>query len=376
MFQTQTKNQDSALAENFGQDLLCWYRSNKRPLPWRDRQDDSYAVWISEIMLQQTTVNAVIDYYSRWMQRFPTLQSLAEAPLDDVLKHWAGLGYYARARNLKKAAEAVTERFDGNLPITVAELMTLPGIGRYTAGAISSIAYQQNAPIVDANVTRVLTRIHGLRGDPKQSIKLQQQIWAIAETSIPDGEARDYNQALMELGAIICQPTAPACARCPVQNYCRARTEGEPTRYPEFTGVKKWLDVKHAACFVLHENQMLIIQRPLDQLWGGLWELPRVEVLADETPSEAAVRAVRETVGICVDSARQILSIRHVVTNRKIELTGCSSNWDGAGELQTIGCTAFAWATLEKIETYALSSPQTELISRWKALRQQPLFDI
>jgi A/G-specific adenine glycosylase len=344
--------------------LTEWYGQHKRALPWRDRLNDSYAVWISEVMLQQTTVSAVIGYYNRWMGRFPTLKSLAEAPLDDVLKHWAGLGYYARARNLKKAAEDVICRFGGILPSSVEELMTLPGIGRYTAGAIASISYQMDCPIVDANVSRVLCRVFGMHGDPKTSSALQKQLWSIAEASIPPGNARDYNQALMELGALVCSPSAPACGRCPLSTICVARRTGDPTMFPEFAETKKWLKVVHCASYVQLDNKCLIVQRPLDQLWGGLWELPRVATFADERPEDAAIRAVRETVGIIVNMPQLAATVKHVVTNHKVTLLGYFVEWNGTERPAPISCRRFAWAAADELENYAISSPQVELLEK------------
>jgi len=367
-----TSSTDSAASMSFAADLLQWYASYKRSLPWRVNQDNAYAVWISEIMLQQTTVNAVIGFYNRWMERFPTLTSLADAPLDDVLKHWAGLGYYARARNLKKAAEEVVRRFDGVLPISVDQLMTLPGIGRYTAGAISSIAFGLEAPIVDANVIRVLCRLFALHGDPKTSSVLQKQLWHIAESSIPTGKARDYNQALMELGALVCQPSAPQCIRCPISRHCEAKRTGDPTVFPEFGVTKKWIEVTHVSCFVELDNRLLIVQRPLEKLWGGLWELPRVAVLSDEPVDLAAKRAVFETVGLIVDCVRPFGSIRHVVTNRKVSLHGCDATWSGEGEPKALACRQFAWVDAAELERYAISSPQLELLAHWRKTRLQP----
>jgi A/G-specific adenine glycosylase len=252
------------------------------------------------------------------------------------------------------------------MPETVAELTKLPGIGRYTAGAISSIAFGQDAPVVDANVIRVLCRVFALRGDPKSSTSLVKRIWELAEESLPKGHAREYNQALMELGALICQPTAPRCLQCPIANHCDGLKTGDPGAFPEFGEAKKWIDAIHAACFVENNDKLLIVQRPLEQLWGGLWELPRVAVTPDEDPVKAAIRAVHETVGITVTQPRPAGVVKHVVTNRRVTLLGFAADWDGQGEPTPLACRQFAWADESELETYAISSPQTALLSQWR----------
>jgi A/G-specific adenine glycosylase len=356
--------------DDFSKSLLTWYAANKRPMPWRDQEDDPYAVWVSEIMLQQTTVAAVIGFFNRWMERFPTVQSLADAHLDDVLKQWAGLGYYARARNLKKAAEIVVRDYDGQLPSSVDCLTKLPGIGRYTAGAISSIAFQLDAPLVDVNVIRVLCRVHGLLGEPTSSV-LSRKLWKLAEESIPHGQAREHNQAVMELGARICLPMAPLCASCPVAEQCTGFQSGEPTKFPRVIRSKDWFEVSHVACFVVFQHRLLIVQRPLGELWGGLWEFPRVELNNGENPADGALRAVRETVGLSVSNVTKAAFHKHVVTNRKVSLHGYTAIWNGEGTAAALKCLKFKWVLPEELERYAISSPQLALLARWAANAQQ-----
>jgi A/G-specific adenine glycosylase len=198
--------------------LLHWFAASARDLPWR-RTKDPYAIWISEIMLQQTRVPTAVPYYERFLHRFPTVEQLARARLDTVIKLWEGLGYYSRARNLHQAAQEIVARFGGHLPASREELLTLPGIGRYTAGAIASIAFGRREPLVDGNVTRVLCRIFRLKGSPKE-VTLQKRIWAIAEKLVPEGHAGQFNQALMELGSEVCLPRRPRCDDCPVNRLC------------------------------------------------------------------------------------------------------------------------------------------------------------
>ncbi len=359
MTQTKEKKQHG----QFARDLLAWYDAHKRDLPWRQRQHDPYAVWVSEIMLQQTTVAAVIPFYHKWMARFPTVQSLADAPLDDVLKHWAGLGYYARARNLHKGARAVVAEHGGQVPSDPTMLRTLPGIGRYTAGAILSIAFNQDAPILDANVIRVLSRVHAVTGDPKTSASVQAELWRLAEDVIPTGRAGDFNQAMMELGALICEAEAPRCGSCPVSAECRARELGDPTAFPQFVGVKKWLDVEDVSVAVRNAaGEVLLVQRPPElSLWGGLWELPRATRQDGEGLEACAARAACESVGLTVQGLTPFGVVKHVVANRRITLHGYEAAMADEAAPVPAGCARLAWVTRESLAAYALATPQVKL---------------
>ena len=212
--------------------LIMWYRANKRDLPWRGA--DAYCVWISEVMLQQTQVVTVIPYYLRFIQRFPNIAALASAPLDDVLHHWAGLGYYARARNLHRAAGIIMARHAGCVPDSLEEILKLPGIGAYTAGAILSIAYDQQFSAIDANVIRVLCRVFAIAGDPKSNA-VQSTIRTLDDRLVPPGGAGEFNQALMELGALVCDPADPLCEHCPLVPFCAGGNSPNPTSLPELT---------------------------------------------------------------------------------------------------------------------------------------------
>ena len=352
--------------QQFANALLPWYEQNKRDLPWRQRQHDPYAVWVSEIMLQQTTVAAVIPFYERWMARFPTVQSLAEAPLDDVLKHWAGLGYYARARNLHRGAQEVIAMHGGQVPSDPAQILALPGIGRYTAGAILSIAFDQDAPILDANVIRVLSRVYAVTGDPKTSAATQAELWRLAAHVIPSGRAGDFNQAMMELGALVCSAAAPRCAGCPVEALCAAKSLGEPTAYPQFQGVKKWLDVEDVSLAVRDgQGRVLLIQRPPDaSLWGGLWELPRATRQEGESLAPCAARAACESVGLTVGPVTPFGSIKHSVANRRITLHGFTADAPSTSEPSVVACTRFVWEPLARLTDYALATPQVRLLEK------------
>jgi len=242
---------DARLRARFQRRLLNWYEKNKRDLPWR-RTHDAYRIWVAEIMLQQTTVATVIPYYERFLARFPTLRDLADAPRDDVLRWWAGLGYYARARNLHKAAQEVVKRYDGSIPQNPQELGSLPGVGRYTAGAILSIAFNQEVPLLDGNVTRVLCRVFHVTGDPARSPALR-RLWSLAEELIPKGKAREFNQAMMELGALVCTPT-PRCEVCPVGGLCEAKQLNKQTQLPAPTRKRTIKEVEDVAALIRWEG--------------------------------------------------------------------------------------------------------------------------
>lgn len=253
--------------------LLAWYDNHHRDLPWR-QTDDPYHIWVAEVMLQQTRVDTAVPYYRRFLERFPTVHALAKASLDEVLKVWEGMGYYTRARNLHAAAKLVVEELDGEIPKAWGDLIHLPGIGPYTAGAILSIAFGQQVPAVDGNARRVLSRLFAIEAPIDQS-HTQRQLRAQAEKLVPAEEPGRFNQALMDLGATICMPQKPACLLCPVNDFCEAyrqgmqdalsvRTKREPTPHYDVTAGVIWDG----------DGRLLIAQRPPDGLLGGLWEFP------------------------------------------------------------------------------------------------------
>lgn len=262
---------------NFSERVLLWFEQHGRKhLPWQQHKTP-YRVWVSEIMLQQTQVTTVIPYYERFMQRFPSLQALAEAPEDDVLSHWSGLGYYARARNLHKCAQLAVKQFAGDLPHDMDELITLPGIGRSTAGAILSLSLDQPHPILDGNVKRVLARYFAVDGWPGKTDVLN-RLWCLSEAVTPDVSTAEFNQAMMDLGATLCTRTRPACERCPLAVDCRGLAIGDPVRFPG-KKLKKETPVKSTTMLALSnsEGAMLLERRPPSGIWGGLWSLPEVD---------------------------------------------------------------------------------------------------
>lgn len=281
--------------EMYGQNLLEWYHHIQRDLPWR-KNHDPYRIWVSEIMLQQTRVDTVIPYFNAFISKFPTVKALAEAPEEEVLKCWEGLGYYSRARNLQAGAKMVMELHHGQMPATKEEVAALKGVGPYTCGAIMSIAYNEPIPAVDGNVMRVISRFFALDDDiakPSTRIKLEQ----LVETMIPQGQARYFNQALMELGALICTPKSPNCLLCPVMEHCEARLQGRENELPIKSKAKKARVEYRVAAIVEgqgeHAGKVLVRQRPAEGLLAGMWELPHV-LVADEQASSLYESELKE----------------------------------------------------------------------------------
>jgi A/G-specific adenine glycosylase len=301
-------------------DLVAWYRRGHRDLPWRNTRDP-YAIWVSEIMLQQTRVETVAPRFSRWLARFPTVSALAGAPLDDVLAEWAGLGYYARARNLHAAAREVEERYGGRVPDGAEGVRALPGIGRYTAGAILSIAYGKPAPILDGNVVRVLSRIFRIGGDPRGPAA-QKKLWDLAGLLVSKGDPSDLNQGLMELGATVCTPRRPACLTCPLTTSCGARRAGDAEAFPEATRATKVIEITQVSVALLSRGEVLLARRPPRGLWGGLFELPSGEPAAGEALPAAALRVARERVGVAARAPSPLADFTHVLSHRKIAFHG------------------------------------------------------
>ncbi len=298
--------------------LLAWYDANKREMPWRGHPDP-YAVWVSEIMLQQTQVETVRGYFARFLDAFPSLAALAAAPQQAVLKAWEGLGYYSRARNLQKAAQTVVSQ-GGALPRTSAQWAALPGVGPYTAAAIASICFGENAPVVDGNVIRVFARFLGWPDDfrkPPSRAKLADWLEPHIVASKRPG---DFNQAMMDLGAALCTPRDPACDRCPLQRDCLARAEGRQAEFP-FKPAKKTSPTRMAVAALVRDRagRVLFTQRTEEGLLSGLWELPNLAVTRKPNRREA-LRALREQTGLAADRAEPCDVITHVFSHFKLLL--------------------------------------------------------
>lgn len=295
-------------------ELLGWYEANKRDLPWR-RTADPYAIWVSEVMLQQTRVETVKPYWAAFISRFPTIGDLAAASLDEVLAQWSGLGYYARARGLHATAQFVVERYDGRLPANAVALAKLPGFGPYTTAAVGSIAFGLDEAAVDGNVARVFSRWLCREGDPRGS-KALSELRRVGRQLLPGGRAGDWNQALMELGATLCSPGVPGCVDCPVENLCRAKAAGRQNEIPERRKAKERPTLRLAAAWVRRGDAILLARRPDRGLFASMWELPAAEVLqgADEKASLA------EWLGAGYSVGEPIASVSQTLTHREYEV--------------------------------------------------------
>ncbi len=271
-------------------------------MPWRDHPDP-YAVWVSEIMLQQTRVETVIPYFEKWMKLFPDVKALAKSSEQDVLNAWEGLGYYSRARNLHKAAKIVAEKFNGELPRDLDDLRSLPGIGRYTVGAIASIAFKMDEPTLDGNLRRVFSRLYDLT-ESADSPAGEKILWEYAAQNLPKGKAGDYNQALMDLGATLCLPKNPSCLLCPLMAICKARENGTQELRPVLKPKKKTPHYVHAAGVIIERDRVLLSQRPADGLLGGMWEFPNGRVNDDPAKELVKVLNAAYRLKVHIESSR------------------------------------------------------------------------
>jgi A/G-specific adenine glycosylase len=329
--------------------LLDWYRANKRAMPWRETRDP-YAIWISEAMLQQTRVETVIPYWQRFLSRFPDVHALATADLDDVLGAWAGLGYYSRARNLQAAARQIDERHGGRIPDDIDTLQTLPGVGRYTAGALASIAFDRPEPVLDGNVKRVLTRLLGIREDIGQP-GVVERLWKEAAALARGPDPGNLNQALMELGATVCTPRTPRCDECPVHRWCDARAVGDAESLPVKARKKPARRVEAVAALVMRRGKALAVRRPPGGLLGGLWGLPGGDLVAGEPPRAGLRRALHECAGLEISRASAMGSVEHVFTHRRLTLHLYRAS-TSTGRIRLDGFAAHKWVPPRAI--YAL----------------------
>lgn len=402
--------------------MLDWFATNARDLPWR-RTRDPYAIWVSEIMLQQTQVKTVIPYWERWMRELPTIESLARANADKIHKLWEGLGYYTRVRNLQKAAQQIIGEHDGQFPQTFDAVLALPGIGRYTAGAICSIAFNQPAPILDGNVIRVLTRINGIKTDPREK-QTNAQLWQHAEQLVVAAHtigfqpkqfpsfanfaaARDIprcsslNQSLMELGALICTPRSPNCTVCPVQKDCIAHKENLQDQLPNLGKREATTERRFIAFVVERDGKFLVRQRPADVVNAHLWEFPNAEIGARVSDTQqpnrgkqssngnsnhsqmqlTAPRSVAKELGVRITAAKPLCLIKHSITRYRItleawraELTG--PNRSPVSDLASVvrstpgRRTALhdgGWRTLAQLHKVAFTSAHKKILARLEA---------
>lgn len=369
-----TLSPTDAEVEVFRSDLLAWYDDHKRDMPWRDT-DDPYKIWVSEIMLQQTRVDTVRDYYRRFLEAFPTVHALARADRDDVLKLWEGLGYYSRARYLHNAAQTVVEEHDGRVPDTWDAIRDLKGIGPYTAAAILSIAFEKPHAVLDGNVSRLLTRVFAVEADATSSTT-KRHLRRIANALIDPERPGDFNQGMMELGATVCTPRAPECKQCPVASVCRAHERGREQDYPVTPDAKPVPHHDIAVGLVFDDEERLLIQRrPDDGLLGGLWEFPGGKQEEDESLPSACSRELREEVGIEVDVEDHFYTLSHAYSHFKITLHAFRCRIR-AGEPQSNEGQPIRWVSVEALNDYAFPRANRRLIEELDRRQQEPsLFD-
>jgi len=347
--------------EIFRDSLLGWFAENQRDLPWR-RTYDPYHVWISEIMLQQTQMERGVEYFNRWMQRFPDPESIAKASERDVLKAWEGLGYYSRARNIIKTAALLVEKYDGNIPDSYDELIALPGIGPYTAAAIMSIAFNQPYPVVDANVERLFARFDDVDHSMKDKA-VQKELHVVLKEIVNDTVPRDVNQALMELGALVCTPKNPDCPACPVQASCKAFSRGTVTERPVRRRRQEKIDIIMACTIIEHDGKVFIQQRREGDVWGGLWEFPGGRLKNGESADQAALRELYEETELQALNLRPFRTVTHYYTRFRVTLHSFFGQADGTPEPRLHAATRYLWVTMQELEKYPFPSGHRQLIA-------------
>jgi A/G-specific adenine glycosylase len=338
---------------------LKWYDEHQRDLPWRN-VTDPYPVWISEVMLQQTQVQTVIPYYLRFLEHFPNVAALARADTDALLRLWAGLGYYTRARNLQKAARFIVERFGEKFPQNYSDILSLPGIGRYTAAAIASIAFGQRYAVLDGNVSRVLARLLRISGDPKSSA-VQRRLWEAAQQLLPLTRPGDFNQAVMELGATVCSPRQPQCWVCPWAQQCLARQQGLQELLPEKARRLRVRRSLEAAVVIFHRGRFLIVRRSGQRLLNGFWEFPSTELRQKGSAAKMVARLAGEAYGLNIESVEPLITVKHSITTRRIELQVFQAKLAGGGMPRTNELDG-RWVRLKDMNHYAFASASQRIV--------------
>ncbi len=347
-------------------DLLDWFAEAQRDLPWRHTREP-YRIWVSEVMLQQTQVRTVIPYYERFLARFPDVASLAKAPLDDVLKLWEGMGYYARARNLHAAARALVAHNSGRVPDDADRLGELPGVGAYMRAAVASIAFGRPLAAVDGNVKRVLARAFGVE-EPVDRPPGARVIQDLADQLLEPNDAGAFNQAMMELGALVCRPAHPDCPQCPWSHACVARAQGSLAEYPRKSPRRAVPTARIAVGVVSRRGRVLITRRAESAMLGGLWEFPGGKIRSGESAAAACRREIREETGLDVDVVERVTRVRHAYTHLKVEIDvfRCVHK---QGRVRLHGPVDHRWILLEETEHYAFPKANHKFLSALKQAR-------
>lgn len=349
---------DAAACRRIRRRLLTWFDRAQRELPWR-RDRDPYRIWVSEIMLQQTQVATVIPYFERFLQAFPDIPALAAADEQDVLRLWEGLGYYRRARDLHRAARQLATNHGGVFPDDPAIITQLPGIGRYTLGAILSQAFDRRLPILEANSERVLCRVLACTDDPTKG-SVRKQLWQVAEQLLPVKRSGAFNQGLMELGALVCTVSTPRCLLCPIAADCEARKRGIQDQLPRKEKRPEIEEVHESAVVLERDQQVLLVQRPAIGRWAGMWEFPHAVLRPGEDHGAAAARLLPELTGFEAEPGAQILTIRHGVTRFRITMV-CFAARYRSGEFRSPFYVQGRWLTRTELADYPVSRPQRRL---------------
>ncbi len=350
---------------SFQSNLLQWFKKNQRPLPWRKKYRP-YEVWVSEIMLQQTQVETALPYFRRWIKLFPTVASLAKSDEKKVLKAWEGLGYYSRARNLHQSAKVIMKNFGGTFPADFAAILSLKGIGRYTAGAIASIAFNENQPIVDGNVLRVLSRVYAL-SKPIDVEKNREIFWKLEESLIPKGRARYFNQALMELGALICAKDNPLCPSCPIKNFCKAFKTDRVEDFPVRRARKKIVKIEAGALVLAKNEKFLIRKRPLGKIMGGLWEFPEWKLARNislplKTIKQKTLKLAKSEFGFELAGLKHLVSIKRNYTHHNETLHVFTANIASSKNITSPkNPWPHIWASKRDFKKYPFSSAHAKI---------------
>jgi A/G-specific adenine glycosylase len=353
----------AAVQRHFAPRLLAWYARHGRDLPWR-RTRDPYRILVSETMLQQTQVSRVLEYYDRFLKAFPDVNSLAGASLDRVLKAWEGLGYYARARNLHRAARMIVERHGGEVPADLETLMSLPGVGYNTAASVASLAYDRPWPVLDGNAIRVLCRVFRLSMDPRTAAG-RKRLVELAGQLASRGKIGSFNQAIMDLGARVCRPADPRCGRCPLEEICAGRVAGDAVRYPRRRPKRPRPHYDVTAGIIWRGRRLLIARRPTDDLLGGLWEFPGGKRENGESLEDCLRREIKEELDIAIRVDAPFMSLDHGYSHFRFTLHAFHCTYL-KGNPRPLGCSDFRWVRISDLETFALSRADQKLAAALK----------